>query len=69
VQLQGEIIYSVGKKFRIQFPPDRDLVVRFVSSCARNAQVTSILVRDINEMVMLVNWLAKNKYQSNWIRT
>ncbi|GBC45084.2 hypothetical protein GLOIN_2v1477001 [Rhizophagus irregularis DAOM 181602=DAOM 197198] len=48
-----EVIYSVGKKSRIEFPPDRDLAVRFVGSCARNAQVTSILVRDINEADML----------------
>lgn len=56
-----EVIYSVGKKSRIEFPPDRDLAVCFVGSCARNAQVTSILVQDINEVDMLVNWLAKNK--------
>ncbi|GES73989.1 AAA family ATPase [Rhizophagus clarus] len=64
-----EVIYSVGKKSRIEFPPDRDLAVRFVGSCARNAQVTSILVRDINEADMLVNWLAKNKRRPNWTRT
>jgi len=39
-----EVIYSVGKKSHIEFPSDCDLAVRFVSSCARNAQVTSILV-------------------------
>ncbi|RHZ44032.1 hypothetical protein Glove_772g16 [Diversispora epigaea] len=33
-----EIIYSVGKKSHIEFPSDRDLAVRFVGSCARNAQ-------------------------------
>ncbi|RGB22140.1 hypothetical protein C1646_776572, partial [Rhizophagus diaphanus] len=51
------------------FPPDRDLAVRFVGSCACNAQVTSILVWDINEADMLVNWLAKNKRRPNWTRT
>ncbi|GBC01899.1 hypothetical protein RclHR1_43790001, partial [Rhizophagus clarus] len=64
-----EVIYSVGKKSHIEFPPDRDLAVRFVGSCACNAQVISILVRDINEADMLVNWLAKNKRRPNWTRT
>ncbi|CAG8633858.1 607_t:CDS:2, partial [Ambispora leptoticha] len=33
-----EIIYSVGKKSCIEFPPDRDIAVYFMESYARNAQ-------------------------------
>ncbi|RHZ89329.1 hypothetical protein Glove_16g102 [Diversispora epigaea] len=62
-----EIIYSVGKKSRIEFPPSRDLAVRFVGSCARNAQVTSVLIRDKNEADMIHQWLARKKCRPNRI--
>ncbi|CAG8463930.1 2912_t:CDS:2 [Acaulospora morrowiae] len=60
-----EIIYSVGKKSQIEFPPDRDLAVRFVESCACNAQVTSVLIRNKNEADMINQWLVRKKCQPN----
>ncbi|RHZ63505.1 hypothetical protein Glove_329g14 [Diversispora epigaea] len=60
-----EIIYSVGKKSHIEFSSDRDLAVRFVGSCARNAQVTSVLIRDKNEADMIHQWLARKKCRPN----
>ncbi|CAG8608058.1 5380_t:CDS:2, partial [Diversispora eburnea] len=62
-----EIIYSVGKKSHIEFPPSRDLAVRFVGSCVRNAQVTSVLIRDKNEADMIHQWLARKKCRPNRI--
>ncbi|CAG8626567.1 6055_t:CDS:10, partial [Diversispora eburnea] len=64
-----EIIYSIGKKSRIEFPSDRDLAIRFVGSCACNAQVTYVLIRNKNEADMIHQWLARKKLCTDAIYT